>query len=99
VNADGSSMRPFKAPAEHEPAIPPAAGVVVAMAGLDVLGYPLDDRRVHRPERVAAILGVDLGTPVDERMVARVLASPEGGRKGVPANARYAVLLNKADTD
>ena len=35
VEADGAKMLPLKAPAEHEPAIPPCADAVVAVAGLD----------------------------------------------------------------
>jgi molybdenum cofactor cytidylyltransferase len=30
-------------------------------------------------------------------MVATVLAHPDGGRKGVPGGARFAVLINKVD--
>lgn len=97
VNADGSAMRPFKAPAEHEPAVPPSVSVVVAVAGLDVLGRPLDGRWVHRPERVAEVAGMQQGALIDEGVMLRVLSSEQGGRKNVPAGARYAVVLNKAD--
>jgi molybdenum cofactor cytidylyltransferase len=38
----------------------------------------------------------DTVTPID---AARVLAHENGQRKGVPANARFAVLLNKADDE
>jgi molybdenum cofactor cytidylyltransferase len=31
-------------------------------------------------------------------MVARVLAHPEGGRKGVPAGARVVALINKVES-
>lgn len=98
IEADGSAMRPFKAPAAHEPAVPRCATVVVSVCGLDVLGRPLDERAVHRPERVAALAGVPAGTTIDEALVAAVLAHPDGGRKGVPLGARWVVLLNKADS-
>ena len=96
--ADGSRMRPFKAPAEHEPVIPLETTLVVPVVGADVFGKTLDADHVHRPELVSALSGAPLGTPITPEIVARVLAHPEGGRKGVPANARVVVLINKVET-
>jgi molybdenum cofactor cytidylyltransferase len=96
--ADGSRRRPFKAPAGHEPAIPPATTLVVPVVGADVFGAPLDAEHVHRPELVQALSGAAPGTRVTPELVARVLAHPEGGRKNVPARARVVVLINKVET-
>jgi probable selenium-dependent hydroxylase accessory protein YqeC len=96
--ADGSRMRPFKAPAAHEPVIPAETTLVVPVVGADVFGKPLDADHVHRPELVAALAGAPLHTPVTPEIVARVLGHPEGGRKGVPAGARVVVLINKVDS-
>lgn len=95
LEADGSKMRPFKAPAEHEPVIPASATHVVAVVGVDALDAPLDDEHVHRPERVRAIVG-DAATHCDAALIARVLASPLGGRKGV-GDRLFSVIVNKAD--
>jgi molybdenum cofactor cytidylyltransferase len=95
--ADGSRMRPFKAPADHEPVIPIETSLVVAVVGADVFGKTLDGEHVHRPERVSALSGAALGVCVTPAMVARVLAHPEGGRKHVPAGARVVVLINKVE--
>jgi molybdenum cofactor cytidylyltransferase len=95
--ADGSRMRPFKAPAEHEPVIPGETTLVVPMVGADVFGRPLDADHVHRPELVSALSGAPLGAPVTPEIVASVLAHPAGGLKGVPEGARVVVLINKAD--
>jgi probable selenium-dependent hydroxylase accessory protein YqeC len=97
VQADGAARRPFKAPAAHEPVIPPTATIVVAVAGIDAIGRPIDERHVHRPERVAALAGVEIGTPLTVELAARVLLHPQGGFRGVPRSARRAILLNKAD--
>jgi probable selenium-dependent hydroxylase accessory protein YqeC len=96
--ADGSRMRPFKAPADYEPVIPADTTLVVPVVGADVFGKSLDADHVHRPELVCALSGAPPGTPITPAIVARVLAHPQGGRKGVPACARVVVLINKADS-
>ena len=95
VEADGSAGRPFKAPAEHEPVIPDGVDLVIAVVGAQVLGQPLDERRAHRPERVRALLGIepDDCCEITPEIVATVLAHPQGGRKNVPADAQYAVVI------
>ena len=95
--ADGSRMRPFKAPADYEPVIPAETTLVVVVVGADVLGLSLDSEHVHRPELVATLSGAPMGAPVTPAIVARVLADPQGGRKGVPAGARVVVLINKVE--
>src|SRR5215208_819834 len=88
AEADGSAMRPFKAPGEHEPVVPASATLVVAVAGMDAVGRPLDETHVHRPERVVALTGARPGEAVTPELIAAVLAHPEGGRKGLPPGAR-----------
>lgn len=96
--ADGSRMRPFKAPAGHEPVIPPETTLVVPVVGADVFGMPLDDEHVHRAELISALSGTPLGAPITSETVARTLAHRDGGRKGVPPGARVVVLINKVET-
>ena len=50
---------------------------------------------VHRPERVIAVGGAKAGEAVGPALVAAVLADAAGGRKGVPAGARFWALINK----
>jgi molybdenum cofactor cytidylyltransferase len=95
LEADGSALRAFKAPAEHEPVVPPSATLVVVVVGADIFGRTLTGDAVHRPERVAELTGSSPGAVVTPEMVAAVLAHREGGRKGVPEGARFAVLINK----
>jgi molybdenum cofactor cytidylyltransferase len=98
VEADGARGLSLKAPAAHEPVIPPSADLVVLTAGLDILGKPLDEAHVHRPGRVAALLGLQAGALIDAGHVAAVLTSESGGLHRVPAGAEVRVLLNKAET-
>ncbi len=94
LEADGSKMRPFKAPAEHEPVIPDCATHVVSVVGLSALNTPLDEGHVHRPERVREIVGPEECCTAD--VIARVLADARGGRKHV-GDRSYTVVVNQAD--
>jgi molybdenum cofactor cytidylyltransferase len=98
VEADGARRLPLKAPADHEPAIPPWVDQVVVVAGLSGLGNPLDGEHVHRPDVFARLSGLRAGTPIDVSALAGVLKHQQGGLKGIPAGARRIVLLNQADT-
>ena len=95
--ADGSRMRPFKAPAEHEPVIPAGATLVVPTVGLDALGKPLNDAHVHRAALVANLSRSPLETPLTPKIIANTLTHPAGGLKNVPPSARVIPLLNKLD--
>ncbi|WP_348607542.1 selenium cofactor biosynthesis protein YqeC [Halobaculum rarum] len=97
VKADGARMREFKAPSDREPQIPAGADAVVPIASAHVVGEPLTDERVHRPERVAAVADIDEGEEVTAEAVGRVLASPAGGLKDVPPGAEVVALVNKVD--
>lgn len=97
VKADGARTRLLKAPGEHEPQIPETTDVVLALASVRAVGKRLDAEIVHRPERVAAITDLDVGDRITPEAVATILAQPEGGRKDVPARARYVPVLNMVD--
>jgi molybdenum cofactor cytidylyltransferase len=97
VEADGSRMRPCKAPAGHEPVVPPETTVLVPVAGIDAVGGRLADV-AHRPERVAALTGLTLSDEMTSAALAALLSHPEGGLKGAPDRARLIPLLNKVMT-
>jgi molybdenum cofactor cytidylyltransferase len=96
--ADGSRMRPFKAPADHEPVVPDHTTLLVPVIGIDTLGHPLTDKYVHRAERVAALAEVEADVEVTTEIVTAVLVHPEGGLKGLPPNARAIPLINKVES-
>lgn len=99
VKADGARMREFKAPGEREPQLPECADTVLPIASVQAVGRPLDEETVHRPERVAEITGRAVGETIEPEDVAAVLASPDGGFRGVPDGATVIPVLNKVDDE
>ncbi|MCX7609433.1 MAG: selenium cofactor biosynthesis protein YqeC [Anaerolineales bacterium] len=99
IEADGARQRPLKAPADHEPVIPPFVATVLVVAGISGIWQPLDETHVHRPHLFARLSGLEIGTPITPEACARVLSHPEGGLKGIPPQARRLLLLNQADTE
>ena len=98
IEADGSSSRPLKAPAEYEPAIPEFSKNVIVVAGLAAIGKPLSKEWVHRPELFAELSGLSMGDEITDKAIIRVLQSSEGGLKKIPPNARKSLILNQADS-
>ncbi len=96
--ADGSRMRPFKAPADHEPVVPDCTTLLVPVVGVEALGRPLTDRYVHRAGRVAELAGDKVGAVVTPELVAAVLTHPQGGLKGLPPGARAVPFINKVES-
>ncbi len=96
VEADGSRGLPLKVPGLGEPVLPPGAGTVLGLIGLDCLGSRVLAGAVHRPEGFEA-LGLDLGRVLGPEELAIVAGHPLGLFKDVPPGARKLVLLNKAD--
>ncbi len=99
VKADGARTREFKAPDEREPQIPDSADVVLPVASVHAVGATLDEETVHRPERVASLTDLSLGDTIRAEDVAAVLASAEGGLKGVPPGATPIPVVNKVDDE
>ncbi|HEY3368369.1 MAG TPA: selenium cofactor biosynthesis protein YqeC [Symbiobacteriaceae bacterium] len=98
VEADGSAGLPLKAPAAHEPVIPPVADIVVPVAGAGVLGKALVPANVHRAPLVARLAGVPEGVPVTPEIVAAALVAPDGCTRGAPPGARIVPVVSQADT-
>jgi len=99
VKADGARTRLLKAPDEREPQIPATADTVIPVASARVVGEPLSETHVHRPERVAELTGLDIGDTIGPEDVGAVLASRLGGHKGAPPSATVVPLINMVDDD
>jgi len=98
IEADGARRRALKAPAEHEPAIPPFVDLIVPIAGIDAMGASLADGVVHRPELLAGLLELEMGIELSAQHIADALTSPEGGLKSIPEESDVRLLINKVET-
>ena len=86
--ADGSARLPLKAHASHEPVIPPEANQTICLVGVSGFGKPIREA-AHRPERFAALAGVEVKENATPENTARVLLAEA-------LADRY--LFNQADT-
>jgi len=99
IEADGSRQRALKAPAAHEPVIPPFIDHAVVVAGLSAFGKPITSQYIHRVNRFAALAGLSEGDEITAEAIIQVLTNDMGGLKGIPEGARRVCLLNQADDE
>ncbi len=92
VEADGSRGRPFKSPESFEPVIPQRTSLVINCLGVAALGQTISDV-CFRPDRVAAVAGCGEWDRLTPARAAAVLLDRRGGRKGIPALARQAIVV------
>jgi len=97
VEADGAQRLPVKAPADHEPALPPETTLLVPIAGIDALDGPIAEV-AHRPHLVARLAGAKVGERLTPAGVARLLTHAQGGLKSAPPTARAIPFINKVET-
>jgi probable selenium-dependent hydroxylase accessory protein YqeC len=97
VEADGSSGRPVKAPAEYEPVIPGSATKVVGMLGLEALGQELNPEMVFRIDLFSKLTELTLGERLTPSVLCHLFLHPKGLFKGTPFSAKRVVFLNKLD--
>ena len=91
IEADGSRRRPLKGTSSHEPVLPDALDLVVAVGNVVALGKPVNEEFVHRPEAFSELTGVGSEQSITPRSFARALVNGSLGK--VPPETRQAVLL------
>ena len=91
IEADGSRRRPIKGTAEHEPVLPDAATLVVAVGNVNALGTSVDEEHVHRPGIFSDLTGVGPGQSITPAAFATAMA--RGSLARVPNSAGTAALI------
>ncbi len=106
VEADGSRMRPFKVPADHEPVVPPETTLLIPVVGVQAVNGRIATA-AHRPERVVSLAqslkppgvrSVTLNSRLTTTLIAQLLTHPQGGLKDAPAAARVIPFVNQIET-
>ena len=104
VEADGSRGLSLKIFGPHEPVVPAATTLIVQVAGLDVLGAPLEAEHVHRVELLGSLAkqgrispDIELGSLVAPPLMAALLRAQLHVLRGRWPAARIVTLLNKAE--
>ncbi|HNY51424.1 MAG TPA: selenium cofactor biosynthesis protein YqeC [Smithella sp.] len=97
AEGDGARGKSIKAPDVEEPVIPERTTLALGLIGLDALGKKANDENVHRSRLFCNVTGAKENDRIDESLIARLIVSPKGLFKNVPADSRRMVLLNKAD--
>ncbi|PZR63121.1 MAG: putative selenium-dependent hydroxylase accessory protein YqeC [Candidatus Eremiobacter antarcticus] len=95
--ADGARMKPFKAPAHHEPVLARSTTFAIIVLGRDAMRSPIDDDHLHRAELIAQLAGASLGSELSASHVAAIVATYISKIKCQAAAARIALLINKLD--
>ena len=94
VEADGARHKMIKAPAEHEPAVPPQTNVALLMMSAEAINQPLSEEIAHRPECVAAVLDINQGDILTPALVAKLMMSEQGEMKNIPEMAKAIHVLH-----
>ena len=99
IEADGARHRMIKAPAEYEPVVPPETNVALLLMSAEAINQPLSEEIAHRPERVAAVTGIEIGEAMTPEVIARLVTSEQGGLKGIPVMAKAYVLITHVTSE
>lgn len=99
VEADGAKGKPLKAPAAHEPVIPPSTNLTVVVIGIDACWCLLHEDNIHRPEIISEITGVKMGGVLQPKDIASLAVCRQGLLKGIPYHSRVFILINKVDSE
>lgn len=97
IEADGARCLPLKVPAMHEPVYHPKTTHVLNLYGMDCVGNTLDEV-CFRTDLAVELLQKSVKDIVCPEDVSKLMLHEESGRKDVPVQARYYVVLNKTDT-
>ncbi len=96
VETDGARHRMIKAPAAHEPVVPPQTTIALLLMSAEAINQPLNSEVAHRPERIAAVLDIQQGDILTPALIATLMTSQQGALKNIPAAAQVYLLITHA---
>jgi probable selenium-dependent hydroxylase accessory protein YqeC len=96
VETDGARHRTIKAPAAHEPVVPPQTNIALLLMSAEAINQPLNSEVAHRPERIATVLDIQQGDILTPALIATLMTSEQGALKAIPADAQIYLLITHA---
>jgi molybdenum cofactor cytidylyltransferase len=93
VEADGARRHMIKAPAAHEPVVPPQTNVALLLMSAEAINRPLSAEVAHRPEHIASLLGIQQGDILTPARIAKLMTSAQGAMQGIPDGAQVYLLI------
>ncbi|MDR2862113.1 MAG: putative selenium-dependent hydroxylase accessory protein YqeC [Syntrophobacterales bacterium] len=97
VEADGAARKSIKGYAHYEPVFPVNSCVLVPILGLDVIGSPVTEENVHRPDLFCRVTGCEPGTTLEISVLAAMYRHMIELGKSHSPQATIVPLFNKAD--
>jgi probable selenium-dependent hydroxylase accessory protein YqeC len=70
--------------------------MALLLMSAEAINQPLSEEIAHRPERIAAVTGVNVGDVLTPEVVARLVMSERGALKSIPESARAYLLITHA---
>ncbi len=95
--ADGARMKPFKAPAMHEPVLASSTTLGLIVMGADAIGASIDADHLHRPELIEQMTGAKAGDALTPAHIVAIVRRYIERMSEQAPEARYAMLINKAE--
>jgi len=99
VEADGARGRPLKAPATHEPVICESTTDLIGVVGIDVLGLPLNEENVFRPNLFCKLTDMKMREKISLDAMAALILHPMGLFKSAPLHSKCHLFINKVDNE
>lgn len=97
LKADGARARWIKAPAAHEPIVPPGTERVLYLVSVQVIGAPLDERVAHRVAELAAVCEATPAAALTVEHLAALLSSERGALQGI-GDRELVPVINMVDS-
>lgn len=92
IEADGSRRKSIKVYKDHEPVIPSFSNKVIAVASLDIIGSPIDERYVYNSSRFADLVSKKEGDLIGEEDIVKILVSKGGLFENMDSLEKASVL-------
>lgn len=98
IEIDGAKHHPIKAPRADEPVYVAGLDLVFGVIGASVVGKPATEAWVHRLDLFLEVTEIERGEIITPEVIRRLIISPNGLFKDLPAETKPCVLITQVRT-